>query len=87
MSPGDDTPPDGPSDALAQLHHELKTPLTVAHARAQLVARMVRRSPSLTEPERGAMLASLAALELALRAMLPLIDGIGRTRPEDHQGG
>jgi hypothetical protein len=82
MSPGSDAPPDPHADPFDHLRHDLKTPLTTAHARAQLVARMVRRSPSLTDLERGAMLASLAAVEQALRAMVPFIDGIGRDPPD-----
>lgn len=77
MSFGDDSPPDRASDRHDRLRHDLKTPLTVAHARAQVVARLVRRSPALTEPEREAMLDGLAAIEQAVRAMVPLIDGIG----------
>jgi signal transduction histidine kinase len=83
MSLGDDPPPDPSSDFSEQLRHELKTPLTAIHARAQLVARMVRRSSSLKEVERGAMLDSLAAVEVAVRAMVPVIDGIGRQSPDD----
>jgi signal transduction histidine kinase len=61
-----------------QLQHDLKTPLTTISARAQLVARMVRRASALTELERGAMLDSLGAINAAVAAMVVTIDGIGR---------
>ncbi len=87
MSPRDDTPPDPDpdpdADAFDQLRHDLKTSLTVAYVRSQLVARMVRHSSGLTEPERVAMLDGLAAIEQALRTMVPLIDGIGRDPPPE----
>jgi hypothetical protein len=88
MSPRDDTPPDSDANAFDGLRHDLKTPLTVAYVRSQLVARMVRRSSALPEPERIAMLASLAAIEQALRTMIPRIDGIGRdpTHEQDTTG-
>lgn len=82
MSPEDDASPDPSATAFDRLRHDLKTPLTTIHARAQLVARMVRRSPSLTETERGAMLDSLSAVEAAVRLMVPQIDGIGRDSPD-----
>lgn len=69
-------------DDLDSLRHDLKTPLTTIYARAQLVTRMVRRSPSLTEVERDALLNSMAAIEEAARAMVPRIDGIGRGPPD-----
>jgi hypothetical protein len=49
MPAADDAPgglPHGPHD---QLRHDLKSPLTTIHARAELLARSIRRSPSLTE--------------------------------------
>jgi signal transduction histidine kinase len=78
MSPRDNTPPNPDADAFDGLRHDLKTPLTTAYVRSQLVARMVRRSTTLTEPERVAMLESLTAIEQALRNMVPLIDSIHR---------
>jgi hypothetical protein len=86
MFPRDNTPPD--AVAFDQIQHALKTHLTIAYVRSQLVARMVRRSSALTEPERVAMLDSLAAVEQAVRTMVPLIDGIGRdpTHEEDNSG-
>ena len=41
------------SAPLDQLRHDLKTPLTTIHARAQLLERAIRRSPSLPEDERA----------------------------------
>ena len=69
-------------DDLDSLRHDLKTPLTTIYARAQLVTRKVRRSSSLTEAERDALLHSMAAIEEAVRAMVPRIDGIGRGSPD-----
>ncbi len=76
--------PDAPShrDELDALRHDLKTPLTTIYARAQLAARMVRRSPSLPEAERDALLNSLAVIEEAVQVMVPRIDGIGRGSPD-----
>jgi hypothetical protein len=81
MSAGDETPRDHAPDRFDQLCHDLKSPLTTAYARTQLVARMIRRSTTLSELERGTMLDGLAAVEQALRAMGPLIDGISSTPP------
>jgi hypothetical protein len=80
MFPGNDSSSDLRDDPHDRLRHDLKTPLATAHACAQLVARMMRRSSSLAELERTGMLDGLAAVEQALRAMVPLIDGIGRKR-------
>ena len=62
---------------LDQLRHDLKTLLTTIHARAQLLGRGIRRSPSLPEDERARMLAAVMAIEAAVRAMVPLIDSMG----------
>jgi signal transduction histidine kinase len=66
------------SAPLDQLRHELKTPLTTIHGRAQLLERAIRRSPSLPEDERARMLAAVVTIEAAVRAMVPLIDSIGK---------
>ncbi len=77
MSAADDAS-DGINDApLDQLRHDLKTPLTTIHGRAQLLDRAIRRSPSLPEDERARMLAAIVAIEAAVRAMVPLIDSMG----------
>lgn len=71
----DDVPP---PDALDQLRHELKTPLTTIRARAQLLGRAIRRSPSLTDDEQARMLESLATIEQAVQTMVRAIDAMGR---------
>ena len=70
-----DRPAHDPSD---QLRHDLKTPLVAIHGRAQLLARAVRRSRSLSDAEREAFLDGLTAIEGAVREMVTLIDDIGR---------
>ena len=70
------------SAPLDQLRHDLKTPLTTIHGRAQLLERAIRRSPSLPEDERARMLAAVVAIEAAVRAMVPLIDSIGKAGHE-----
>ena len=65
------------SAPLDQLRHDLKTPLTTIHGHAQLLARAIRRSPSLPEDEQARMLAAVVAIEAAVRAMVPLIDSMG----------
>ena len=62
-------------DAVDQLRHDLHTPLTTISARAYLLARSVRRSPSLTPEERARLLAGVVAIEEAVRAMVITIDG------------
>jgi signal transduction histidine kinase len=76
MSLGDDPPPDGSPDPLDLLQHDLKTPLVTIHARAQLLARSIQRSPSLANEERVRMLDGVAAIEEAVRAMVITIDGM-----------
>jgi signal transduction histidine kinase len=71
----DDVPP---PDALDQLRHDLKTPLTTIRARAQLLGRAIRRSPSLTDDEQAQMLESLATIDEAVRTMVTAIDAMGR---------
>jgi K+-sensing histidine kinase KdpD len=77
MSAADDASDGINSAPLDQLRHDLKTPLTTIHGRAQLLGRAIRRSPSLPEDERARMLAAVAAIETAVRAMVPLIDSLG----------
>ena len=57
MPAADDAPDGFVYDAADQLRHDLNSPLTTISARAQLLARDVRRSPSLAEEERAKMLA------------------------------
>jgi signal transduction histidine kinase len=67
--------------AAARLRHDLKTPLTTILARSQLVARWTARSPTLGDEERACMLASLAAIDVAVAQLLAVIDTIGRNHP------
>jgi len=67
-------------DAVDQLRHDLKIPLTTIHGRAHLLARSVRRSPSLRDAERMTMLEGVAAIEAAVRQMVTIIDGLGTER-------
>ena len=53
-------------------------PLTTIYARAQFLARAIRRSPSLTDEERGRMLAGITAIETAVREHGAVIDAHGR---------
>ena len=68
----------GPLDRLRQ---DLRSPLTTIRGRAYLLARAVRRAPSLTEEERTRMLAGVAAIEAAVAAMVIVIEGIDDDRP------
>jgi signal transduction histidine kinase len=63
-------------DAVEQLRHDLKSPLTTIRGRAYLLARAVRRAPSLTEDERTRMLDGVTAIETAVSAMVAVIDAI-----------
>ena len=64
-------------DAADQLRHDLLTPVTTISARAQLLARDLRRSPSLDEGERVRLLAGVAAIQTAVETMCDAIDTIG----------
>jgi K+-sensing histidine kinase KdpD len=77
MSAADDASDGINSAPLDQLRHDLKTPLTTIHGRAQLLGRAIRRSPALPEDERARMLAAIVAIEAAVRVMVPLIDSMG----------
>ena len=70
-----------PLDPLDQLRHDLRSPLTTIRGRAYLLARAVRRAPSLTEEERTRMLAGVAAIETAVATMVTVIEGIDGDRP------
>ena len=69
-------PPD-PLEPLDRLRHDLRSPLTTIRGRAYMLARAVRRAPSLTEDERSRMLAGVAAIETAVATMVTVIEGIG----------
>ena len=76
----DQTHAERPLDPLDQLRHDLRSPLTTIRGRAYLLARAVRRAPSLTEDERARMLAGVAAIETAVAIMVTVIEGIDGDR-------
>jgi signal transduction histidine kinase len=84
MQAEDDTHAERPLDPLDRLRHDLRSPLTTIRGRAYLLARAVRRAPSLTEEERTRMLAGVAAIEAAVAAMVVVIDAIDGDRPSPH---
>ena len=85
MSLVDDPPPDAFDDPTEQLRHDLKSPLTTIYGRAQLLARSVRRSSSLSDVERVWMLDGLAVIETAVLALVTRIDAMGRE--DENRGG
>ena len=80
MRADDETHAQRPLDPLDRLRHDLRTPLTTIRGRAYLLARAVRRAPSLTDDERTRMLTGVAAIETAVAAMVTVIDGIDGDR-------
>jgi signal transduction histidine kinase len=80
MQAEDETHAERPLDPLDRRRHDLRSPLTTIRGRAYLLARAVRRAPSLTEEERTGMLAGVAAIEAAVAAMVVVIDGIDGDR-------
>jgi signal transduction histidine kinase len=82
MPTADDSPDGFVYDAADQLRHDLLTPVTTISARIQLLARDIRRAPSLTDAERTRMLTAIASVESALQAMCGVIDAI----EEKHRG-
>jgi signal transduction histidine kinase len=72
-----------PHDPHNQLRHDLKTPLTAISGHAQLLGRVIRRSPSLREDERVQMAESLAAIEAMVQTMVTIIDAMGREDTRD----
>jgi signal transduction histidine kinase len=83
MHAEDETHAGRPLDPLDQLRHDLRSPLTTIRGRAYLLARAVRRAPSLTDEERFGMLTGVEAIETAVAAMVAVIDGIAADRPTD----
>ena len=77
MPSPDDPAIHSPLDTFDQLRHDLNTPLTAIQGRAQLLARSVRRSPSLSDAERARLLEGLVAIEAAVRVMVTVIDAMG----------
>jgi signal transduction histidine kinase len=82
MPAADDSPDGFVYDAADQLRHDLKSPLTIIRGRAYLLARAVRRAPSLTDEERTRMLDGVAAIETAVTAMVVAIDALRDERAE-----
>jgi signal transduction histidine kinase len=80
MRADDDTHAERPFAPLDRLRHDLRSPLTTIRGRAYLLARAVRRAPSLTDDERTRMLAGVAAIEAAVAAMVVVIDGFDDKR-------
>ena len=81
MHAEDETHAGRPLDPRDQLRHDLRSPLTTIRGRAYLLARAVRRAPSLTDEERTRMLAGVAAIEAAVAAMVTVIEGIDGDPP------
>jgi hypothetical protein len=82
MSRGEDSPPEHATAERDRRRHELISPLTTILGRAQLLARMVRRSPSLAESERRAMLDGLVIVEAAVLELVGRIDALDRAGPD-----
>ncbi len=77
MHAADDSPDRFVYDAADQLRHDLLSPLTTLTARSQLLARAIRRSPTLTDEERVKMLVGITAIETAVQTLCAVIDAIG----------
>ena len=82
MHPEDETYDGRLHDPRDQLRHDLKSPLTTIRGRAYLMARAVRRAPSLTDEERMRMLDGVAAIETAVAVMVDVIDAL-RNEPTE----
>jgi signal transduction histidine kinase len=80
MRADDETHAERTLDPLDRLRHDLRSPLTTIRGRAYLLARAVRRAPSLTDEERARMLAGVAAIETAVATMVTVIDGLDDDR-------
>jgi signal transduction histidine kinase len=90
MGAGDDSPDGLVDDAADQVRHDLLSPLTTISARTQLLARDLRRSPTLAEDERGKMLAGITAIEAEVRTLCAVIDAMhlpSRDEPTDLTDG
>ena len=83
MHPEDETFDGKLHDPIQRLRHALKSPLTTIRGRAYLLARAVRRAPTLTEDERTRMLDGLTEIDTAVAAMVVVIDEIG----DEHRDG
>jgi K+-sensing histidine kinase KdpD len=83
MRAEDETHAERPLDPLDRLRHDLRSPLTTIHGRAYLLARAVRRAPSLPEDERARLLTGVAAIETAVATMVVVIEDIDGDRATD----
>lgn len=63
-------------ESFQSFRHEVKTPLTTIYGRAQLLARAVSRSPSLTAEEQHTLLEGLATIQAAVQEAVLAIDGL-----------
>jgi signal transduction histidine kinase len=77
MPTADDAPDEFVYDAVDRLRHDLKSPLTTIHGRAYLLGRAIRRAPAVSDEERARMLEGVAAIEVAVRTMVAVVDSIG----------
>ena len=82
MHPEDETYDGRLHDPRDQLRHDLNHTLTTIRGRAYLMARAVRRAPSLTDEERMRMLDGVAAIETAVAVMVDVIDAL-RNEPTE----
>ncbi len=76
MPAADDAPDGFVYDAADQLRHDLLSPLTTISARAYLLARDIRRSPSLHEEERTRMLMGVSVIETAVQTLCAVVDAM-----------
>jgi K+-sensing histidine kinase KdpD len=83
MHAENETHAERPLDPLDRLRHDLRSPLTTIHGRAYLLARAVRRAPSLPEDERARLLTGVAAIETAGATMVVVIEDIDGDRATD----
>jgi signal transduction histidine kinase len=80
MQTADETDDGHRHEAIDQLRHDLRTPLTTIRGRAYLLARAVQRASMLTEEERTRMLAGVAAIDTEVSVMVTVIEGIAGDR-------
>ncbi len=74
MCAADDAPDGYVYGAADHLRHDLLSLLTTISARAQWLARDLRRSPFLPEEERSRLLAGIMEIETAVHALCAVID-------------
>ncbi|MFN8594171.1 MAG: histidine kinase dimerization/phospho-acceptor domain-containing protein [Thermomicrobiales bacterium] len=79
--------PDPAATPDDQIRHDLKTPLTVISAHAQLLRRRILRAAPLGALEREAMLGDLASIEAAVQALVTRLDGALGSRAREEDGG